>query len=847
MQIVYEAYKMNKRLIAVSLFLFSSVLLFAQETIVKGKVTDANSGDPIPFVNVVFKGTTIGATTDFDGKYMIKTSTPTDSLFASYIGYKPKHKIVVKGITQTIDFQIEEDIQQLAEVVVRPGVNPAFEILKQVNKNKYINDKRRLTAYEYDTYTKIEIDVDNISEKFRKKKIMMKIANVLDSIDRIAGEDGKPILPLLITESVSKIYYRENPSLKFENILQSKITGVGVEDGTLVTQLVGSSFQEYNFYQNWLNIVSKEFISPIADGGRLYYEYDLMDSLYVGNDYCYRLDFYPRSPQDLAFTGTMWITREGYALKQIDASIGKQANLNFIEKIKIQQELERTNEGAWLPAKNRLLIDISEVNNGQAGMLAKFYTSNKKFVINKPHEPPFYGQPILMAEDARLNESEVYWDTLRHEPLSSTEKNVYKMIDTLQNIPIIRTYTDIIKIIIGGYLTEGKVDIGPYVSLLAVNNIEGIRIQPGFKTNMKFSNKWVIGGQFGYGFKDEKFKYLGYVQNILSRKRWTTLTFKARSDLGRVGLEDENIGDNLLLQAAQRFGTFRSGYYFNEDRVDFKREFFKGFSQRVGFRYFTFSPAYDFGYYAEPDNIATSEILQKFQTSEFIFESRYARDELFVQDDNDRISLGTTRWPIITFRYVRGLSGVIDSDFDYQKFRLSFNKRMRMGPLGVGYLNLEGDYIKGILPYPLLTLHIGNQTIIYSSGLYNLMRYGEFVSDRSVALQYQHHFEGLFLNRIPLMRKLKWRLTGSANVIYGSLSDANWNLNAMTLSDGVTPTVPIGTFKSYKPYVELGYGVENIFKFIRIEFVHRVTYLDNLMDGDKPKKFGVRIGFQFTL
>ncbi len=844
MLIVPVAYQITKKhVLSICFLLFSVAALFAQETTVKGKVTDANSGDPIPFVNVVFKGTSIGATTDFDGNYLITTSTPRDTIFVSYIGYKPKHKKIVKGISQTIDFQIQEDTQQLDEVVVRPGINPAFEILKRVNDNKNKNDKRKLTAYEYDTYSKIEIDVDNISEKFRQKKIMKKIANVLDSIDRIAGEDGKPILPLLITESVSKIYYRDNPQLKFENISNSKITGVGVEDGTLVTQLVGSSFQEYNFYQNWLNIVSKEFISPIADGGRLYYEYDLMDSLYIGDDYCYRLDFYPRSPQDLAFIGTMWITREGYALRQIDATIGKQANLNFVEKIKIQQELARTEEGAWLPSKNRLLIDISEVNNGQAGMLAKFYTSNRNFVINKPYEVSFYEQPIMMAEDARLYESDEYWDNLRHEPLSTTEKNVYKMIDTLQTIPVIRTYTDIIKIAVGGYYSAGKIDIGPYVSILAVNNIEGIRIQPGFKTNLQFSNKWVIGAQLGYGFKDEKFKYLGYVQNIISRKRWTTLTLKARSDIGRVGLEDDNIGDNFLLQASQRFGAFRNGYYFKEVRADFKRELFKGFSQRIGFRYSTFTPTYDFGYYANPEDTSTSDILQRYQNSEFIFESRYARDELFVQDDNDRISLGTTRWPVITFRYVLGASGIFNSDFDYQKFRLSFNKRLRMGPLGVGYLNLTGDYVKGVIPYPLLTMHIGNQTPIYSSAVYNLMRYGEFVSDRSVALQYQHHFEGLFLNRIPLMRKLKWRWTASANVVYGSISDANLYLNALELSDRKTPTYPISTFRSNLPYVELGYGVENIFKFLRVEFVHRTTYLDN----PDAKKFGVRFGFQFTL
>lgn len=294
---------------------FLSFALVAQETVVQGKVTDAASGDPLPFVNVIFKGTTIGTTTDFDGNYLLKTSSPTDSILVSYVGYKPRTKAIKKGITQTINFQLVEEVTSLQEIIVRPGENPAYEILRNVVRNKGKNDKRKLTAYEYDTYTKIEVDVDNISEKFRQRKIVKKITQVLDSVDRIAGEDGKPILPLFITESVSKVYYRDNPSLKKEEIIKTKISGIGVEDGSTVTQMVGSSFQEYNFYQNWLNIVSKEFVSPIADGWRVYYDYDLTDSLYIGEDYCYRLDFFPRSPQDLAFTGTMWITKEDYALK----------------------------------------------------------------------------------------------------------------------------------------------------------------------------------------------------------------------------------------------------------------------------------------------------------------------------------------------------------------------------------------------------------------------------------------------------------------------------------------------------------------------------------------------------
>jgi hypothetical protein len=820
---------------------FISHSAFSQETIVKGKVTDANSGDPLPFVNVFYAGTTIGVTTDFDGNFLLTTSSPTDTVVASYVGYQTRKKRIEKGSTQTVNFALQEDVTNLQEVVVKSGENPAFEILRKVVKKKADNDKRQFNAYEYDTYTKIEIDVDNISQKMREKKMMKKITQVLDSIERIAGEDGKPILPLFISESVSKFFYRDNPTLKYENILKSKVNGVGVSDGTFVTQLVGSSFQEYNFYQNWLNIVNKEFVSPVADGWRLYYDYDLMDSLYVGADYCYRLDFYPRSDQELAFTGTIWITKAEYAIKQIDATVGKKANLNFIEKIKIQQELEKVDNKGWLPVKNRVLIDVSELSNRSAGMLAKFYTSNKNFVVNKPHDLKFYQQPIKMEEDARMYEAEEYWDTLRHEPLSEAEKNVYRMIDTLTNIPVVKTYTDIIKTAVNGYYNAGKIYIGPYNSFIAVNNIEGFRLMGGVKTTMAFSNKWILRGQLGYGFNDQRIKYQGRVDRILSRDHWTTASFRIRSDIGRVGIDEEASAESLVINAAQRWGIFRRGYYFDEGRFNFQREFFKGFSLRAAARYMTFRPVFPFEYYVDPEG-PSQEVASDFETAELILESRYARDEVFVQDDNDRVSLGTTKSPILTLRLTKGFKGVAGSDFDYTKIKLGIAKRIKWGPLGYSYAHLSGEYIFDPLPYPLLTPHLGNQSPIYTPVTYNLMDYGEYVSDRYVALNYQHHFEGLFLNRIPLIQKLKWRLLGTANILYGGMSDVNKSLIVETTDPDGTDYSP-ESFRRGLPYIELGYGVENIFKFLRIDFVHRLSYLD----GPDVRKFGILFSAQFSL
>lgn len=824
-------------------FIFFAATSLAQETIVRGKVTDANSGDPLPFVNVIFKGTTTGGTTDFDGKFTIRAIRATDSIVASYIGYQPRSKAIRKGVDQVVNIQLDEEQTNLQEVVVKAGENPAWPILRGVVNNRDLNDKRKLDAYEYDVYTKTEVDIDHITDKFREKKIMQKIAAVLDSMDRITGEDGKPILPLFITESVSKFFYREKPSLSTENILRSKISGVGIDDGTMVTQMVGATFQEYNFYLNWVPIINKNFVSPLADGWRLYYDYDLMDSLYLGDDFVYRIDFYPKTPLELAFTGSMWITKKEYALKQIDASISKTANINFIDRIKIQQELFKTEAGQWLPLKNRVLINISELSKNSVGLLAKFYTSNRNFAINKPHEQSFYERRINVAEDATVFEEEKYWDTLRHEPLSSTERNVYQMIDTLKNIPVVKTYTEVFKALVDGYYSLGKIEVGPYLRTFTWNTVEGWRIQGGFKTNSKFSKKVTYGAMLAYGFDDHRVKASGFVEQILDRKKWTTFKVMARTDIVRLSIDDDELASNQLFLTAIRWGNYRRAYYFNEVFPSFKRELFKGFSQRVAFRYNSFDPTYPFGYYKNPAEAVTpgSPTYSRFEASEAFFESRYAKDETFIQNGNERISLGLRKWPAITFRYTRGFEGLFGSDYSYNKFKLQVEKKVRMGVLGVGQMVITSEYIPDKLPYPLLAVHLGNQSFLYSQYAFSLMNFGEFVSDRYVSLRYRQFLEGLFLNRIPLTNKLKWRLVASTNIIYGELSRENQSMIASQAPDGTT-AYPTGYFTG-TPYVEVGWGVENIFHFFRVDFVHRLTYLN------KPdaRNFGILATIQFKL
>lgn len=825
--------------------LFAAIVpSWAQKTVINGRVTDAASGDPLPFVSVYFKGTTIGVNTDFEGYYNISTEKPLDSLHVSYIGYNPRAKKVQKGITQTINFQLAAASISLQEVVVRPGENPAWPIMRQVIAHKDANDKRNLTAYEYESYNKTEVDIDNISPKFRKKKLMRKILAVLDSLDQIAGEDGKPVLPFFISESISNFYHRSNPSANREEILKTKVTGVGLDDGSLVAQIVGSSFQEYNFYKNWLTILEKDFVSPIADGWKFYYEYDLKDSSFVGEDWCYRIEVTPKRPQDLAFNGTIWITAKDFALKQVNLAISKSANINYIERITIHQELGRTAAGPWLPIKNRVMIDIAEISDSWAGMLVKFYTSNKKITVNNPKPPLFYEKPIEVAEDARLTDNN-YWETNRHDTLTQQEKNVYKMIDTIRNIPVVKTYIEIANIAVNGYKRVGKVDIGPYLYTYAFNNVEGHRFRGGLKTNIDFSRKWVLKGYLAYGTRDGRFKYSGSADYILSRKRWATTGIEHFYELEQLALVDNSLATNSLFFAFTRFGDLTRSRPFmqRQSSAYIQTEVRKGLSQKLTFRNRTFDPIdrlYKFAYYEDP-NDKDSPIHRSFTSSEITWETRYARDEIFLQNENERISLGADKWPIFTFRYTLGLKGVMNSDFEYHKFSATVIQYLKLGLLGRGRYAIDAGYIPSTVPYPFLRAHLGNQTPFFNASSFNLMNYFEFASDKYVSLNYQHTFEGLFLNSIPLIRKLKWRFVGHASVLYGGVSKRNQNI----IPDSANGEA-IQSFRAlspHKPYAEFGYGVENIFKLLRVDFIHRIAYLNN----PDVRKFGVKVSLQFKL
>ena len=834
-------------------FLFTGLAVFAQKTVVTGKVTDAETGDGVPFANVYFDGTTIGTSTDFDGFYKIETDKATDSLVVSYVSYQTRKKAVKKGVTQNIDYQLVSAEETLKAIIITSGKreNPAWEYLRGVLDHKPENDKRRLSAYEYDSYSKVELDVDNISDKFKEKKLVKQIIGVVDSVESLAGEDGKPILPLFISETVSKYYFRDNPKKVKEVIEKTRIKGVGVDDGSIVSQLVGSSFQDYNFYESWIQIAGKDFVSPISESWRLFYDYELQDRSEIDDIWCYRIDFQPKRKEDLAFTGTMWITDDStFALKRIDVTVPKTANLNFIEKIKIQQDLKRiedgknredkTKETAWIPVKTRILVDVGQINDQWAGMLLKSYSSAENIVINKPKDLKFYKDAIVVDEEAN-NSTDKFWQENRHDSLTVSEQTVYAMIDTISNLPMVKSYIEIADLLINGYKDIGKVDIGALLSFYSNNTIEGHRVFFNVRTNADFSKKIQLSTGIGYGFADEKWKYRGKIRYIPTRHPWTVLSISHQYDLQQVALfnEDFRSSDNYLFLAFSRWGNLDRNrpFYHRQTSVDFQTDIVKGLTSKITYRTQDYEPLFAFELF-DPSDLETRR--RNFTVSEVMAEIRIGFRERYINGDLNRAVI-TSNYPVFKFRYIRGLGNFLGGDLEYHKFSTRLEHSFRLGIFGRTDYFLSAGFTPSTLPYPLLESHLGNETPFYNQLSFNLMNYFEFVSDKYASINLVHDFNGFLLNRIPLMRRLKWRSFVEGNMLVGNVSQKNIDLIPDFDQEG--NLIPKFGSLGATPYAEVSYGISNIFRFVRVQAVHRLTYLDK----DDVSKWGIRVSAQFRL
>ncbi len=823
--------------------LLSAADCFAQVTKLRGKVIDAQTKESLPFVNISFKGTSIGTITDFNGEYFLETRFPSDTIIVSYIGYKQIFYKVQKNRFQTIDFELETKRISLDEVVIMPGENPAHILLRKIIANRDKNNPKNLDAYQYEVYNKMEIDVSSIDDELKNRRVFRHFKFIFDYIDT-SVVTGKTYLPLFISETLSDYYYRKDPEGEKEIIKANKISGI---DNESVSQFTGEMYQNVSIYNNYVNVLNKSFVSPIADFGLRYYKYYLIDSAFIDNQWCYQISFKPKRRQEPTFTGDFWVHDTTFAIKKAQIRLSKDANINFVNDMVATQEYTMVNNQIWLLSKDQLFIDFNltlDITEKTMGFFGRKTTSYNNFVINEPKDDSFYSRSgienITILDDASDKDKE-FWDTARHDSLTKRELGIYQMIDTIQEVPVFRTYVDIITMITTGYKEWGKFEIGPYIKLYSFNEIEGHRFRFGGRTSTKFSEKLFLDAYIAYGVKDDKFKYNSELKYFLTRNPYQIVGIAYKNDLEQLAESPNALQEDNLLTS-----VFRRNLNDKLNRVKglgvfYEREWVPGFSNRLTYKNRIISPLGDLVFeFRTNDNKSFIE-KENITTSEIIFHTRFAYNEKFIAGARQRISLGT-KYPILHLQYTRGVKNLFSSDYNYHKVSLGIKHHFKLNPIGYTHYIIEAGKIFGRLPYPLLEMHKGNETYWYDDYSYSTMNYYEFVSDEYVSFVVTHHFDGYFFNKVPLFRRLKWREVILVKGVFGRLSDENKRYTEFpeTLSELM------------QPYYEVGAGVENILKLFRVDALWRLTHLDkeylnkkNMTQNDIVK-FGLRVKLQIS-
>lgn len=824
------------------IFLFSLVVLpgFAQLTNISGKVTDALTNEPVPFASVIMKGMQAGTNTDMDGNFKIITANPSDSLYCTLIGYKTVALRIKKGQTQVINFALKATQSDLQEVEIKAGENPANIIVRNIIKHKDENDPSRLETYQYEVYNKVEFDLTNISEKFKERKILKPFAFIWDNIDS-TETNSKPFLPFFISETLSDFYYRDTPTKKKEIIKASKISGL---ENASVTQFLGDMYQRINIYQNYIDIFNKAFVSPISDLGLLYYRYYLLDSTFIDSQWCYKLKFKPRRPQELTFTGDFWVADTTWAVKKIQMRIAHDANINWIDDMAVVQEYVYVDEKQWMQSKDMLVIDFAAKEEGM-GFIGRKTTSYKKFVFNQPiRDEIFEGTENIVVVDDALNRTVDFWNEARHDSLNEREVKIYHLVDTIKTLPAFKSYVDIITLFFTGYKQFGKFEAGPYYTFFSFNDVEGARFRFGGRTSDKFSARLQLSGYLAYGTKDEEFKYGGGVKYMLDKKPRQFAGINYKNDVQQLGQSDNAFQDDNILTSLFRRSPSNKLTMMEQQKAWYEIEWIPGFSNKITLTHNDFIPlgTLDYSYFTNKERTAVKNTISSTEVS---FYTRFLYREKFVSGKTDRISIGSA-YPTIQLNYTIGLKDFYNSDFDYHKVTLKIDDQIKFKPFGYTYYVLQGGKVWGTVPYPLLEVHPGNESYFYDYAAFNMMNYFEFVSDYYFSVFATHHFDGFFLDKIPLMRKLKWRELVAIKAISGSLSDENRQIL----------TNPNAFSSLTRPYTELSAGVENIIKVLRVDFIWRMTYIDNEYKalykerfGEKstlPSQFGFRASLQLV-
>lgn len=802
--------KKYRYLILCSLVLLLSKQAFAQSTKVYGTLMDSKTKEPLPFVNLIFKGSNTGTSTNEYGSYTLQSNTPYDSIIISSVGYQKKTLFIQRNQTQRLNIELERSSQELTAITVKKGKDPVLKIMDSIMLHKDQNNNQFLKKYKWEKYDKFQIYFGKYANQIKELEPFRKYNHVFKHTDTL---NGQALLPIYMSESIYKQFVDDSIPINQEVLIARKSTGENYENLTTMTDKL---LENINVYEDYFQILDKSFVSPLIDNYQLFYEYHLEDKVTIEKKQYYKIHFEPKWKEDFTFSGTLLIDPKNWGVKKVSLKIDEHINLNFVKTLSIQQQYKRV-QGKWVMNELETWVTLSALKwkKGE-DMIVHRYTSFKEIVLNnsiaikKEHDAVMqnkaYGQEI---------DSDAFWKLSRHKPLGKKEKYNYAIADTIDEVPFIQKAKRVGTIVISGYMELGKVSLHHLNTFYSINPIEDHRFKFGIITNKYFSEKLQLQGYVAYGIRDKEIKYKAGMLYVINKNKGRLLFGASyKYDLEQLGVSPSHIAFDNVITTFSKINQKVKLTFAREAVVYIEKEWVKGVVSRVTFLNKEIRPLGSISFEKLTDELSnTIEPVHDVTLTELQINSRFSFREKFYINEFKRISLGS-RYPVFIVDLTFGAKNIIGSDYQYQKLKTNILGKFHINPVGYIYYNLESGKIFGTVPFPLATLHPANQSLAYDVEGFNTMNYFEFASDRYISLYLDHHFDGFFLNKIPVVRKAQLREVISARGVAGDLSTRN--KEEMILPQGMSDV--------RKPYVEYSAGIENIFKVLRIDYIWRGTH-----------------------
>ena len=845
----------------------------AAAQMVQGVVTDAGNGETLPTVHVYYeddKSTLVQ--TDINGKYKIAFRKGT--LVFSMMGFDTQ-KIKVAA-AQKLNVKLHEMASSLKEVeIVQKKAkkysrknNPAVEMMRKVIAAKKHSDLRQHDFLSYNKYEKMTLALNEFTEKVFQDDHFKRFPFLREHVET-CPETGKLILPLTVDEKVNRIIYRKHDNTEKSIVVGERHEGVTdlINTGDILDGMMKDCFQDIDIYEDQVRLLQFPFTSPISNGAISFYRYFIVDTLNVDKQKCFRVDFTPNNPQDFGFSGSLFVLADStWRLKRAEIGIPSRSDVNFVEQMQINQDFEPLPSGEQVVVNNKMLVQMklaSWIQKVQVERTVKY--SNFDFAPIAERTFKFKGD--TKVESSAQMRDEDFWEEQRPTPLSKGESQMDVFIHRIQSIRGFKEVLWVGKAFIENFVETSikhpsKIDIGPVNTMIGSNFVEGFRLRVSAQTTANLHPHLFLKGNVKYGFGDQRWKGMGEVLYSFNKKDYlpreypvNNLSFSYTNDVESPSDKYVNTDkDNVFVSL--KWATVSHMNYFERYKIMYDREWENGLRFTASMRREWNEGAGHLFYQPlnglpEPTQDASLS-KRKITFSEASVGLKYQPGATYINTKQRRLPTNFDT-PIFGISHSVGLKNVLGGEYDYNFTEGTLYKRFWLHSWGKLDCMLKGGVQWNKVPYPFLIYPAANMSYIMEDYTFTLIKNMEFLNDRYASAMLSWDLNGKLLNRIPLVRGLKWREYIGVNCLWGTLTDKNNPFLARNMNDSRLFYFPgdylrDGTFKysshvmdPKKPYVELVVGIHNIFKILHLEYVHRMNYVY----GD-TQKWGIRGMFRVT-